>query len=154
MYKIVDLMENQRYIIFSVGLTRYLLRLRRSKLRILVKLITGHCQLNKHLHNMGLIDEPICTACEMEDELAFHLLCNCSSLISLRMRLFSNPILGVEGYEGASASALLRFALASGRFTVTTWPAHGDLISPTFNQSVQAITSDDEKDPCFAEQCK
>jgi hypothetical protein len=82
------------------GLTRYLLRLPRSKLRILVGLITGHCPLNKHMHNMGLIDEPICIACGMEDESAFHLLCNCPSLISLRMRLFSKPILSVEEYEG------------------------------------------------------
>jgi hypothetical protein len=34
------------------------------------------------------------------------------------MRTFSKPILGVEEYEGTPASALLRFALASGRFTV------------------------------------
>jgi hypothetical protein len=81
------------------GLTRYLLRLPRSKLRILVELITGHCPLNKHLHNMGLIDEPICIACGMEDESSFHLLCYCSSLIYLRMLTFSNPILSVEEYE-------------------------------------------------------
>jgi hypothetical protein len=67
---------------------------------------------------MGLIDEPICIACGMEDESEFHLLCNCPSLISLRMSLFSKPILSVEDYEGAPASALLRFALASGRLTV------------------------------------
>jgi hypothetical protein len=73
-----------------------------------VGLITGHYPLNKHLHNMGFIVEPICIACGMEDESAFHLLCNCPSLI-----------LSVEEYEGASASALLRFGLASGRFTVT-----------------------------------
>jgi hypothetical protein len=84
-----------------------------------VRLINGHCPLNKHLHNMGLIDEPICIACGMEDESVFHFLCNCPSLISLRMRLFSKPILSVEEYERASASALLRFALASGRLTVT-----------------------------------
>jgi hypothetical protein len=39
--------------------------------------------------------------------------------ISLRMRLFSKPILSVDEYKGASASVLLQFALASGRFTVT-----------------------------------
>jgi hypothetical protein len=39
------------------GLMRYLLSLPRSKLRILVGLITGNCPLNKYLHNMGLIDE-------------------------------------------------------------------------------------------------
>jgi hypothetical protein len=77
------------------GLTRYLLRLPRlprSKLRILLGLITGHCPLNKRLHNMGLIDEPICIACGMEDESTFNFLCNCQSLISLRMRLLSKPI--------------------------------------------------------------
>jgi hypothetical protein len=62
--------------------------------------ITGHCPLNKHLQNMGLIDEPICIACGMKDESAFHLLCNCPSLISLKMRLFLKPILSVEEYEG------------------------------------------------------
>jgi hypothetical protein len=98
----------------NLGLTRYLLRLPSSKLRILVVLITGHCRLNKHLYNMGVSDEPICVACGMEDESACHLLYNCPSLVSLRMRTFSKPILSVD-----SASALLRFALASGRFTVT-----------------------------------
>jgi hypothetical protein len=90
----------------------------RSKLRSLVGLITGHCPLNKHLHSMGLIDEPICIAWGMEDESPFHLLCDCPSLISLRMSTFLKPILGVEEYEGASAFALLRFALASSRFTM------------------------------------
>jgi hypothetical protein len=68
------------------GLTRYLLRLPRSKLVILMGLVTGQCPSKKHLHYMGLIDEAICIACGMEDESVFHLLCDCSSLISLRMR--------------------------------------------------------------------
>jgi hypothetical protein len=75
--------------------------------------------MNKHLYNMDLINELICIACGMEDESAFHLLCECPSLISLRMRIFSKPILSVEEYKEAFASALLRLALASGRFTVT-----------------------------------
>jgi hypothetical protein len=45
------------------------------------------------LHNIDLSDEPICIACGMEDESAFHLLCKCPSLISLRMRTFLKPIL-------------------------------------------------------------
>jgi hypothetical protein len=68
----------------------------------------------------GTNKHPSCNKTEDESAFsAFHLLCNCPSLISLRMRLFSIPILSVEEYEGASASALLRFALASGRFTMT-----------------------------------
>jgi hypothetical protein len=70
----------------NLGLTRYLLRLPRSKLRILVGLITGHCPLNKHLHNMGLIDETICIACGMEDESVFHLL-YVTALKNMRRRL-------------------------------------------------------------------
>jgi hypothetical protein len=66
------------------GLTRYLLRLPRSKLRILIRLITGHYPKNKHLHNMGLIDEPICITCGMEDDSALHLLRDCPSLMSIR----------------------------------------------------------------------
>jgi hypothetical protein len=80
------------------GLTRYILRLPSSKLRILVGRIPGHCPLNKHLHNMGLIDEPICIACGMEDESAFHHLCDGPSLIYLRMRTFLKSILSVEEY--------------------------------------------------------
>jgi hypothetical protein len=95
------------------------MRLPIYKLRILVGLITGHCPLNNHLHNMGLKDEPICIVCGMEEESAFHLPCNCPNLISLRMRTLSNPILGVEEYKGASASTPLQFTLASGRLTVT-----------------------------------
>jgi hypothetical protein len=86
-----------------------------------VGFITGHGPLNKHLPNMGLIDEPICIVCGMEDESVFRLLCINPNLISLRLRTFSKRILSVEEYEEAqaSASALLRFALASSRFTVT-----------------------------------
>jgi hypothetical protein len=57
----------------------------------------------------------------MEDESAFHLLFNCKSLISLIMHLFSKPILSVEEYEWASASALLRFALASGIMNISSF---------------------------------
>jgi hypothetical protein len=82
------------------GASRYLPRLPRSKLRILVGLITGHWLLNKHLHNMNHVYDPICIACGMKDESAFHLLCDCPNLISLRMRTFSKPNLSVEENEG------------------------------------------------------
>jgi hypothetical protein len=56
---------------------------------------------------MGLLGELICIACGMEDESAFHLLWNWPSLISLRVRTFLKPILSVEEFEGAFASAVL-----------------------------------------------
>jgi hypothetical protein len=40
------------------------------------------------------------------------------------MRTFLKLILGVEEYEEASAAALLRFTLASDRFTVAPWFVH------------------------------
>jgi hypothetical protein len=62
---------------------------------------------------MGLMDEPICIACGMEDE----------SDTSENAHIFE-PGLGRWGILGAPGSALLRFALTSGRFTVAPWFIH------------------------------
>jgi hypothetical protein len=74
-----------------------------------VGLITGHCPLNKHLNNMGFIDESI----------GISFVCSCSSLISLRIRTLKNPILGVDECERMLAYAPLLLVLVSGRLTAT-----------------------------------
>jgi ribonuclease HI len=66
------------------SVTRYLLILSRNSLRILVSLITGYCSLNSHLHRMGLTQSPICGACSIQAESAFHFLCVCPTLATLR----------------------------------------------------------------------
>jgi hypothetical protein len=70
------------------GLTRYLLRLSRETLRNLVSVITGHGKFRKHLHRMGLSENPLCLACVLEEETAFHFVCVCPALSIARIREF------------------------------------------------------------------
>jgi len=57
------------------------LAMTRKKLRLTVGFLTGHCQLRKHLHTMGLVDTPLCRMCEQEDETVGHVLMGVSGVI-------------------------------------------------------------------------
>jgi hypothetical protein len=163
------------------GLTRYLLRLPRSKLWILVGLITWHCPLNKHLHNMGLIDEPICITWVMEGEGRIGISSSMllpKSDISKNAQIFENDSERWRIWGGVCTAAIcagkwqnhcdslirsilwtfLLFVLSDSiclsiclflifQFFICVvhirpdlWPACGDLISSTFNPSIQAGT--------------
>lgn len=51
----------------SANLTKNALQLSRQQLRTVVGLITGHCVLRKHHHNMGrYLEEPTCRLWKME----------------------------------------------------------------------------------------
>jgi hypothetical protein len=49
------------------NVTRYLLRLSRATLRNLVSVITGHRKFRKHLHRIGLSENPLGLACGLEE---------------------------------------------------------------------------------------
>jgi ribonuclease HI len=100
----------------QLKVTKYLLNLSRNRLRILVSLITGHCCLNSHLHKMELTSSPICGACSIEAESAFHFLCVCPTLAILRTRVMGKPIINALEFKEIPASDILRFASLSGRF--------------------------------------
>jgi hypothetical protein len=97
-------------------LARFLRNLPRSKLGVLIGLLTGHVRLNKHLHRMGLVSDPICVACGIEEESALHFICVCPTLANLRTQIFGKPILSVSEYEEKSAGSFVQFAEKSGRF--------------------------------------
>ena len=65
--------------------SRYYISLNRTNLRKLTQVLTGHCPLNKHLHAMGFITDPLCPKCG-EVETAEHLLCHCPAYIKARMK--------------------------------------------------------------------
>jgi ribonuclease HI len=60
----------------------------RQNLRFVTGILTGHCQLNKHLHRMGVSDTPLCRGCKQEDETMEHVLCDCPALSSTRKAAF------------------------------------------------------------------
>jgi hypothetical protein len=54
-------------------LARFLGNLPRTKLGFLIGLLTGHFQLNKRLHRMGLLSDPTCVACGIDEKSALRL---------------------------------------------------------------------------------
>jgi hypothetical protein len=98
-------------------LARFLTNLPRTKLGVLIGLLTGHVRLNKHLHRiMGLLSDATCAACGIEEDSTLHFICVCSTLANLRTQIFCKPILRVSEYEGMSAGSFVQFAGKSGRF--------------------------------------
>jgi hypothetical protein len=69
-------------------LARFLRNLPRTKLGVLIGLLTGHVRLNGHLHRMGLFTYPTCAACGIEEESALHFICVCPTLANLRTQIF------------------------------------------------------------------
>ena len=67
-----------------------ILQLGRTKIKLATEMVTGHCRLNKHLHNMGLADSPLCRGCGEEDETPHHVICQCEAYTKARERLLGN----------------------------------------------------------------
>jgi hypothetical protein len=97
-------------------LARFLRNVPRTKLGVLIDLLTGHVRLNKHLHRMGLLSDPTCVACGIEEESSLLFICVCPTLANLRTQFFGKPILSVSEYEGMSAGSFVQFEEKSGRF--------------------------------------
>jgi hypothetical protein len=76
---------------------------------------TGHVQLNKHLHKMGLLSDPTCAACGIEEELALHFICVWPTLANLTTQIFGKPILIDSEYEGMSGGSFVHFAEKSNK---------------------------------------
>ncbi|XP_057333529.1 uncharacterized protein LOC130672801 [Microplitis mediator] len=68
----------------SKSLGASLVELDRSKLRIIVGLVTGHWFTGRHLKLMGITDDSICPRCNLEDETPLHLLSQCRALEDVR----------------------------------------------------------------------
>jgi hypothetical protein len=97
-------------------LARFLRNLPRTKLGVLIGLLTEHVRLNKHLHRVDLVSDPIFAACGIEEESELHFICVCLTQANLRTQIFGKPILSVSEYEEMSAGSFVQFAEKSGRF--------------------------------------
>jgi len=51
-----------------------------QKLSVVIGLLTGHLDLNDHLHKIGKDINPLCRRCLNSNETVEHLLCECESL--------------------------------------------------------------------------
>jgi hypothetical protein len=64
-----------------------LLRLNRTQIRAVVGLLTGHALLKRHLARIGVIqNDTRCRLCSLKQETAYHVLCECEALATMRMQ--------------------------------------------------------------------
>jgi hypothetical protein len=81
-----------------------LLSFNKTQARVVIGLLTGHNTLRRHLHIMGLSNNPICMKCGIEEVTSVHVLCKCEALASLKYTylgtFFLDPVyITVPGME-------------------------------------------------------
>ncbi|CAH2268351.1 jg5521 [Pararge aegeria aegeria] len=69
------------------------LALNRKNLCILVRALTGHCGLNRHMFNLKLQDTDLCRLCKEAAETPLHLICSCPALMHKRSTLLGKHIM-------------------------------------------------------------
>jgi len=69
---------------------------RKKDLRILVGLLTGHADFNRHLHIMGLRQDSVCPLCQEEEDTTVHFIAQCSALMLLRKNILGDYILSSD----------------------------------------------------------
>jgi hypothetical protein len=61
-----------------------------------IVLLTGQSTLRRHLHVMGLSNDPAGRKCDTEEGTSVHVLCECEALASLRHKYLGSLILDPE----------------------------------------------------------
>lgn len=99
---------------FNVNFTKNLIALSKNNSRIITRVLTGHCLLNKHAHSIGLTDSPLCRFCEEADETPLHILCDCGPWMRSRSQLLGSHLLSPEDVKKIKPKDLLQFWTATG----------------------------------------
>jgi ribonuclease HI len=95
-------------------LTGKMLGLRKEDMRLVVRLLTGHCNLRYHRWILGLAPEPDCL-CGETRETAKHVLCECGLLNTVRQRVFGTPIIQAQDVHKLEPHRLVQFIKKSGK---------------------------------------
>jgi len=96
-----------------------LLSFNRTQTRVVTGLLTGHNTLRRHLHIMGLFNDPMCRKCGTEEETSAHILCECEALVSLRHAYLGSFFLDAEDIWELGMGAIWNFAEGTGLL----WPS-------------------------------
>ena len=93
-----------------------LLSLRRSELRNILQMITGHGNIAQYRHAMGKTDNPICPFCETGPETPRHLVETCPVFSAMRVRFLDGVATDLqEIIRSFRWSHLASFLEATGR---------------------------------------
>jgi len=88
--------------------------------RVLVGLLTGHADLNWHLHIMGLHQDSVYPLCQEEEDTTAHFIAQCSALMLLQKNILGDYILLSATLHSIHWFLLLKFAKVSKWFY---WPS-------------------------------
>jgi len=82
--------------------------------RVVIGLLTGHNTLRRHLHIMGLYNDPISRKCGTEEGTSVHILCECGALASLRHAYLGSFFLDPEDIRVLGMGAIWNFVKGIG----------------------------------------
>jgi hypothetical protein len=91
-----------------------LLSFNRTQSRVVIDLLTGHNTLRRHLHIMGLSNNPICRKCGTEEETSVHIWCECEALASLRYTYLGSLFMDLEDIRVLGMGAIWNFVKGTG----------------------------------------
>lgn len=94
---------------------RYFLSLSRTNLRKLTGILTGHNSLKKHLHTIGVINDPNCDMCG-DIESTEHFLCHCPAYIKSRAFHLGSFTIKYNSIWSLAPSSILKFMNNTKRF--------------------------------------
>ena len=78
------------------------------------RVVTGHNNLRRHLHLMGLTVSHLCRGCGTQEETSAHILCECDALASLRRTYLVSFFLDPEEMKSLSLGAIWNFNRGTG----------------------------------------
>jgi hypothetical protein len=100
--------------------TRFL-SFNRTQSRVVIALLTGHNTLRRHLHLMGLTNNPSCRSRGKEEETSAHILCECEASGSLIRTYLGSFFLDPEDIKSLILGAIWNFSKGTGLLWPGRW---------------------------------
>ena len=102
----------------SISRRNFLINCTTSNIRIMTGIITGHNILNRHLHVMGIRQDPSCPKCG-DAETSSHLVVDCPAYTRLRMNTLGSAQLNEGMLQSIDLNKVLTFLRRTGRLEAT-----------------------------------
>lgn len=82
-----------------MGLLNTVLDMIKEKFTVLLTFLTGHCHLNKHLYQLGTVNDPVSRCFEKEHETMDHVIYHFLILVKLRGAMIGEHWLNMVEYR-------------------------------------------------------